>query len=121
MVLEHKTVFFAFTHNLSTSSAAGVSTLIKYSTPKHDSAGSDRSSSSDEKLKHLLHIVQRTNRGISNLSGKVVYIKTKNGRAEYTDLSCSIKAKFHYAIQVADLVADLVCGLIADLLARASS
>jgi len=111
MVLEHKRVFFAFTHNLSTSSAAGVSTLIKYSTPKHDGAGSDRSSSSDEKLKHLLHIVQRTNRGISNLSGKIVYIKTKNGRAEYTALSCSIKAKFHYAIQVSDLDCDLVADL----------
>jgi len=26
-----------------------------------------------------------------------------------------LKAKFHYAMQVADLVADLVCDLVADL------
>ena len=29
-----------------------------------------------------------------------------------------LKAKFHYAIQVCDLVANLVCDLVADLLAR---
>ena len=32
-----------------------------------------------------------------------------------------LKAKFHYAIHVADLVVDLICDLVADLLARASS
>jgi len=31
-------------------------------------------------------------------------------------VECVVKAKFHYAIQVADLV----CDLVADLLARAS-
>jgi len=32
-----------------------------------------------------------------------------------------LKAKFHYAIQVADLVVDLICDLVADLLACAIS
>ena len=32
-------------------------------------------------------------------------------------VSCVVKAKFHYAIEVADLI----CDLVADLLARASS
>jgi len=33
----------------------------------------------------------------------------------------TVKASFHYAIQIADLVADLVCDQVADLLARTSS
>jgi len=40
-------------------------------------------------------------------------------------VSCAVKAKFHYAIEVADLVvdlvADLICDMVVDLLARASS